>query len=118
MLGDLLDAAHNLGTGGRSRPLGQGRASIRPIDEMSLQYYVNIEVALDRPGVLASVAHVFAGHGVSIKSMEQDGLGDEARLVFITHLAKERDMQACLQDLGQLDVVDSIGSIIRVIGSE
>jgi homoserine dehydrogenase len=116
-LGDLIDAAHNLGIGGRGRSPVLGRATIRPIDEMSSQYYVNVEVT-DRPGVLASVAQAFAEHGVSIKSMEQDGLGDEARLVFITHKAMERDMQACLHDLRSLDVVDSVGSLIRVIGEE
>ena len=117
VLGDLIDAAHNLGIGGRGRSPVLGRAQIRPIDEMTSQYYVNVEVT-DRPGVLAAVARIFAEHGVSIKSMEQDGLGDEARLVFITHRAKERDMQACLHDLRHLDVVDNVGSLIRVIGEE
>ena len=37
--------------------------------------------------MLAQVAGVFGAHGVSIRSMEQEGLGDEARLVFITHVA-------------------------------
>ena len=117
VLGDLIDAAHNLGTGGRGRSPVLGRATLRPIDEMSSQYYLNIEVA-DEPGVLAAVAHVFAEHGVSIKSMEQDGLGKEARLVFITHRAKERAVQACLHDLRQLEVVDQVGSLIRVVGEE
>src|SRR3954470_17153474 len=57
VLGDLIDAAHNLGIGGRGRSPVLGRAAIRPIDEMSSQYYVNMEVA-DRPGVLAAVARV------------------------------------------------------------
>src|SRR5439155_13793852 len=89
VLGDLIDAAHNLGIGGRGRAPVLGRAAIRPIDEMSSQYYVNMEVS-DRPGVLAAVARIFAEHGVSIKRMEQVGLGDEARQVVITIQAKER----------------------------
>ena len=117
VLGDLIDAAHNLRSGTSGRPLVFGRSAIRPIDEMASQYYLNLEVA-DRPGVLAAVAKVFADHGVSIRSMEQDGLGEEARLVFITHTAKERDMQATLADLHHLDAVDRIGSLLRVIGEE
>ena len=117
VLGDLIDAAHNLRGGTAGRPLVFGRAQVRPIDEMSSQYYLNLEVA-DRPGVLAAVANVFAEHGVSIRSMEQDGLGEEARLVFITHTAKERDVQATLADLRHLDVVDNVGSLLRVIGEE
>ena len=112
----FIDAAHNLGIGGRGRSPVLGRAAIRPIDEMSSLYYVNMEVA-DRPGVLAAVARVFAEHGVSIKSMEQDGLGDEARLVFITHVAREADVQATIRDLHHLDAVDRITSVLRVVGS-
>jgi len=116
-LGDLLDAAHNLRVGGAGRTLALGRAHIRPIDEMTSQYYLNMEVA-DRPGVLAAVAGVFAEHGVSIRSMEQDGLGEEARLVFITHSAREKDVQATLHDLRGLDAVDRIGTLLRVVGQE
>ena len=81
------------------------------------QYYVTIDVA-DRPGVLAAVATVFGEHSVSIRSMEQVGLGAEARLVFLTHRAKESDLQATLSALGRLDAVERIGGLLRVIGVE
>ena len=117
VLGDLVDAAHNLRarSSGRTGTLRAGR--FRPIDELSSQYYLNLDV-VDRPGVLAAVAHVFGEHGVSIRSMEQEGLGDEARLVFITHRALERDVQATLHGLRHLDAVKRIGSLLRVIGPE
>jgi homoserine dehydrogenase len=117
VLGDLIDAASNL-TRRTHAPLGGlADARIRPIDDLRSQYYLSLEVA-DRPGVLAAVAGVFGEHGVSIKSMEQEGLGDEARLIFITHTATERDVQATLHDLRQLDAVDRVGSLLRVIGRE
>jgi len=78
-------------------------------------FYLNLEVD-DRPGVLAQVATVFGEHGVSIRSMEQEGLGGEARLVFITHGARERDLRSTLQDLRSLDAVRAVGSVLRVIG--
>ena len=117
VLGDIIDAAHNLRSGGRPRAASPGRASLRSIDELRSQYYLNLEVA-DRTGVLAAVATVFGEHGVSIRSMEQDDEGAEARLVFITHTARERDMQATLHGLRELEAVHSIGSLLRVIGSE
>ena len=61
---------------------------------------------------------MFGEHHVSIRSMEQVGLGDEARLVFITHTAREADVQATLASLGELDVVGRIGALLRVIGPE
>ena len=117
VLGDLIDAAANLGRGTRAAPGEVAKASIRPIDELSSQYYLNLEVA-DRPGVLAAVAGVFGANDVSIKTAEQEGLGDEARLIFITHTARERDMQATLHGLHALDVVDRLGTLLRVIGGD
>jgi homoserine dehydrogenase len=115
VLGDLIDASANL-TRGSSATIGALRdARILPIDDVHSEYYLNLEVA-DRPGVLAQVAGVFGEHGVSIRSMEQEGLDDEARLIFITHDARESDVQATLHDLRQLDAVDRVGSLLRVVG--
>lgn len=117
ILGDLIDAALNRHKGSHASVGQLGTATIRPIDDVESAYYLNVEV-LDRPGVLAQVAGVFGDHRVSIRSMEQEGLGDEARLIFITHRAREADVQACLRDLRQLEAVDRIGSVIRVVGDE
>jgi homoserine dehydrogenase len=48
--------------------------------------------------------------------MEQEGLGVEARLIFITHTARERDLRATLEGLDGLDAVRSVGSMLRVVG--
>jgi homoserine dehydrogenase len=114
ILGDLMDAATNLRRGAHATVGALARTPIRPIDDVRSEYCLNIEVA-DRPGVLASVADVFGRHGVSIRSMEQEGLGDEARLIFITHEAREADVQATLTDLRQLEVVDRVVSLLRVV---
>lgn len=118
VLGDLLDAAHNLAVGGAGRSLSLRRVGLRPIDEVVSAYYLAILVE-DRPGVLHAVSGVLGRHRVSVRSMEQQEAPDVgeagARLVFVTHPALERDMQACLHDLRRLDVVRRIGSFIRVI---
>ncbi len=116
VLGDVIDAAGNLRGGGAGRIGQMRRAPIRPIDELRSPFYLNLRVA-DSPGVLAAVANVFGEHEVSIRSMEQEGLGDDARLVFITHSAREADLRATLKDLAALDVVLSVGSVLRVIES-
>ena len=117
VLGDLVDAAHNLRSGSSGRASIPKHATIHPMELTSSQYYLSIEVA-DRPGVLAAVAGVFGDNGVSIRSMEQEGLGGEARLIFITHRAVERDMQATLRALRELDAVDRVGTLLRVAGEE
>ncbi len=115
VLGDLIDAAGNFRKQTFASLGRLERADICPIDEMRGQYYLNTEVA-DRPGVLHGVSGVFARHNVSIQSMEQEGLGDKARLIFITHVASESSMQATLHDLRELDVVRRVASMMRVIG--
>ncbi len=117
VLGDLIDAALNLRKGSSASVGALGEVPIRPIDDLVSEYYVHLDV-VDQPGVLSAVAGIFGAHGVSISSMEQEGLGDEADLVFITHRALERDVQATLRDLRELDVVHHVGSVIRVLDDE
>jgi homoserine dehydrogenase len=115
VLGDVIDAALNRTRGSHATVGALAKARIRPVDEVESAYYLNLDVD-DRPGVLAAVAGVFGRHDVSIRSMEQEGLGGEARLVFITHVAREAAMQATIRDLHHLDAVDRITSVLRVIG--
>jgi homoserine dehydrogenase len=117
VLGDLIDAALNLRKGAHASIGTMAPWSIRPIDELRSEYYLSID-ATDRPGVLASIAGVFGDNGVSIASMEQEGRGDAARIVFITHVARERDMQATLRGLRELESIRRVGSLIRVLGDE
>ncbi len=117
VLGDLIDVASGLHLEASLTTTQREQVDIRPIDELYAQYYVTMDVA-DHPGVLAAVATVFGAHDVSIRSMEQVGLAGEARLVFITHLAREVDVQATLSELGRLDSVERIGGLLRVIGPE
>jgi len=115
VLGDLIDAALNRKRNSHATVGALAKARIRPIDEVESAYYLNLDV-FDRPGVLAAVAGVFGAHDVSIRSMEQEGLGGEARLVFITHVAREAAVQATIRDLHHLDAVDRITSVLRVVG--
>tara|TARA_B100000929_G_scaffold181618_1_gene143760 strand:+ start:1232 stop:2527 length:1296 start_codon:yes stop_codon:yes gene_type:complete len=115
VLGDLVNAAGNLRRSHGARIGDLQPAVVTPIEELESAYYLEVEVD-DRPGVLSRVAAVFGDHDVSIRSMEQEGLGVEARLIFITHAARERDLRATLKSLDGLDEVRSVGSMLRVVG--
>jgi homoserine dehydrogenase len=117
VLGDLIDAASNLTTGGPGRAVPRGTVVTRPIEDLRCAWYLNMDV-LDRPGVLGAVATAFGTHGVSIRSMEQVGLGEEARLIFLTHVAREGAVRATLDDLRQLDMVEHVGGVLRVAGGD
>jgi homoserine dehydrogenase len=118
VVGDLVTAARNRVSGGRS--MGCTCAldrRIRPMDGTRGQYYLNLHVA-DRPGVLAEIAGDFGHNGVSIERVWQEGSGDEATLVFITHRAQEGALQKTLQELRESPAVRSIASVLRVEGEE
>jgi homoserine dehydrogenase len=118
VLGDLIDAALNLRKGSSASVGALGEVRVRPIDELESEYYLHLRV-IDRPGVLAAVAGVFGAHGVSISAMNQGlPVDDGADLVFITHRALERDVQATLRDLRELEAVHELGSVIRVLPDE
>jgi homoserine dehydrogenase len=116
VLGDVIDAAVNLVKGTHGSIGSFAKATIRPIDETSSEYLLSMEVA-DKPGVLHAVTGAFANNGVSIRAAEQEGIGADARLVFITHVAKESDLQATVRQLRDMDVVKQVGGLLRVIGS-
>ena len=116
VLGDVIDAAVNLVKGTHGSIGSFAKAIIRPIDETSSEYLLSMEVA-DKPGVLHAVTGAFANNGVSIRAAEQEGIGADARLVFITHVAKESDLQATVRQLREMDVVKQVGGMLRVVGS-
>ena len=64
------------------------------------------------------IADQFGQHGVSIKSMQQRGIGADARLIFATHRAREADLRATVHALRDVDVVHRVGSVVRVLGDE
>jgi homoserine dehydrogenase len=118
VLGDIVTVGRSLLS--TERPGGgfpAARRPIRPFDETVVQYYVLLDVA-DEPGVLAGVASAFGDHSVSIKSVWQDGEGDHAQLLLITHASRERDVQATLHDLRELPSVRDVASVMRVEGGE
>jgi homoserine dehydrogenase len=124
VVGDIMDIARGLGGGRHSgrmtHPGGSTSAPlrrIRPIEDMSAQYYMLMRVA-DRPGVLAAIAQVFSEHQVSIKSVWQEGHGEEAQIVLVTHRESERALQACVIDLRTLAAVKEVSSVLRVEGAE
>lgn len=114
VLGDVIDAAVNLAKQTHGTLGTFAKARIRPIDEITSEYLLGMEVA-DEPGVLHEVTGVFAANGVSIRAAEQEGMGPDARLVFITHDAKESAVQTTVQRLRELPCVRSVNGLLRVI---
>ena len=116
VLGDLVTVARNRLRGA----VGPGESSYaaRPVTRIGsvlTRYHVSLEVA-DVVGVLATIADVFAEHGVSIETVRQNGRGADAQLVLVTHRAHDAALSATVQALRGLDVVRQVTSVMRVEG--
>jgi homoserine dehydrogenase len=66
--------------------------------------------------VLASVAGAFADNGVSIQTVRQEGRGDAATLVLVTHIAPDAALAATVERLSKYDFIRRAGSVMRVEG--
>ena len=116
VLGDLVAVARNrvAGVAGPGVTTYAGLPA-RPIAETPTRYHVSLDVA-DVPGVLATVATAFAEHGVSIATVRQDGHGDAATLVIVTHSAPDAALSATVTALREMPAVRGVTSILRVEG--
>jgi homoserine dehydrogenase len=117
VLGDLVTVARNrlrsvTGTGEST----YAQCEIAPMGDTFTRYHVSIDVD-DKPGVLAAVAELFARHDVSIQTVRQEGRGDDAQLVVVTHSAKDSALSATVEALGSMPSVHGISSVMRVEGA-
>jgi homoserine dehydrogenase len=87
------------------------------VSDVESAFYLHLEVA-DRPGVLAQVAQLLGLQGASIRSVVQKGLGENARLVMVTHPILESKFYAAVELIGALDFMRSRPRPIRVIDEE
>ena len=123
VMGDLVMAARNRVQGGRGpRESKYAKLPISPIGFIPTRYYVSMNVA-DRPGVLSAVAAEFGKREVSIAEVRQEGVVDEggqrcgARIVVVTHEATDAALSDTVAALADLDVVDSVNSVLRMEGT-
>jgi len=88
------------------------------VSDVVSAFYLHMEVA-DEPGVLATVAQVLAEQEVSVKSVVQRGLGEQARLVMVVHPVLESRFFAATEALARLeDVLRAPPRAIRVLEEE
>ncbi|MCX4671232.1 homoserine dehydrogenase [Streptomyces sp. NBC_01381] len=113
VLGDVVGAADQL-LRGRHRHIPVGpTASLRPARELVHSYYVRADVD-EAPGVLSEVTGVFGRHGVSIRTVDQRGSEQQARVVFITFPAPEHALDSALSELSELAHVRGVHRVLRI----
>jgi homoserine dehydrogenase len=111
VLGDVVSVM----TGGARPPAPP--LPLRLVEDVESAYYLHLDV-VDRSGVLASVMQALGEQNVSIRSVVQRGLGENARLVMVTHPVLESSLCKAVERIGEGDFVRSDPRMIRVIEEE
>jgi homoserine dehydrogenase len=111
VLGDVVSVM----TGGARPPAPP--LALRLLEDVESAFYLHLDV-VDRPGVLAAVMQELGEQSVSIKSVVQRGMGENARLVMVTHPVLESSLRAALERIGAFEFVRSTPRTIRVIEEE
>ncbi|HEY5976821.1 MAG TPA: homoserine dehydrogenase [Solirubrobacterales bacterium] len=111
VLGDLVSIVSG------EAPVHEPVEELEVVTDVSSSFYLHLEVA-DQPGVLARIAQVLGDNGVSVKSVVQRGIGDDARLVMVVHECLESRFAAAVEAIGELGDMRSAPRSIRVIEEE
>ncbi len=115
VLGDLVAVARNRVSGSRGAGgSAYAQLPVLPIGDAATRYHVALDVA-DQPGVLAAVAGAFAEHDVSIQTVRQEGRGEAATLVLVTHRAGDAALAKTVQHVSDMQFVRG-ASVMRVEG--
>ncbi len=111
VLGDLVSILSG------DAPVHETREQLPIVADVASSFYLHLAVA-DRPGVLAQIAQVLGNLEVSVKSVVQQGVGDDARLVMVVHECLESRFSAALEAIDALDVLRAAPRAIWVIAEE
>jgi homoserine dehydrogenase len=98
-------------------PLFEENSKLKIAKDVEMAFYLHLEVD-DRPGVLAQIAEVLGDNEVSVRSVVQRGMGDEAQLVMVMHPVSEKRFEAALKKIAKLKFLRSPPRAIRVIEEE
>lgn len=115
VVGDVIDAARDLAYGctGRISCTCYRQIPVKDFGEVENKFFLRMQVE-NRPGVLAQIACVFGEHNVSIaRVVQKNARKDQAELVIVTEKVKEKHMKNALGELGGMDSISEISSVIR-----
>ena len=114
IIGDVFSACHQmLSSQTNWYPLRTPKSGDKEFKDVQSSWFIRLSVK-DEPGVLATIAGLFGENNVSIESVIQEGRGDNAELVLVTHEATENNLNKSIESIENLDSVSSVTSTIRV----
>jgi homoserine dehydrogenase len=123
VVADIIEIARNMISGAQNRvpPQSFQKASTQSIplknmDDIEGEYFLRFWV-MDKPGVLSRITGILGNHNISIESVIQrikEDNGQGVPLVLMTHDAREKNIQAALKEINEMEEVFEKTVLIRV----
>ena len=111
VLGDVVSVIQG------GSPLFEETSTLKIARDVASAFYLHLEVE-DRHGVLAEITKILGDAEVSVRSVVQRGMGDDARLVMVMHEVSEKRFESALAKIAKLKFLRSEPRSIRVIEEE
>jgi homoserine dehydrogenase len=100
---------------GFDRPMEGDKLTLKSTDKIESKYYLRVNVS-DRAGVLARITKIFEDHNISVETMlQRQSDNGSANLLISTHISVEKDIQAMINELENLDFVNARPVMIRIV---
>lgn len=124
VVGDVVTEARHIAQGSRGPEIPMyAQLQMAPVEASRSAFAVRF-VIHDKPGILASIAGVFARYGISINGVNQDlkptlhepgYSGELQQLRLVTHLCDEVTLRKVVEEVKQFDAVTGDATILRVM---
>lgn len=116
VISDIVDAVKLLIFGGPEgrfpfldpAPRNGSLITLAKAEDIESRYYVRL-IVLDQPGVMAQIASILASHEVSLASVSQKEVGEDAErvsLIITTHVTTESSIVSAVASLANLESVE------------
>ena len=123
VVADIVQIARDILSGSKNRMSSQSFQNneiksipIMNIKEIHSEYFLRFSV-LNNPGVLSLISGILGCYSIGILSVIQKGRSDQGKgvpLIMMTHRSNEKNIQAALREIDNLDVTCEISNFIRV----
>ncbi len=111
VLGDIMSIVKN----SKIESNNKNKNNFKIVNKAYKPYYIRLEV-IDNMEILGKIANIFGENNISLASVvqRQKSGNDITPLVFMTHEVERKNIDAALEEIGRLEFVEKIASIIVV----
>lgn len=116
VLGDVIDACINISNNRKGATVGvEWERTVANPGEWKSKFFMSV-IVKDEPGVLAQIATVYGENNISIETVQQNGKGNFAEMILITHECTSGDINRAASAITYLSCIEKLGQVYPLMG--